>query len=654
MNKITMNDSEKIRLARIAGWVTALFSLVMTFLLIANFVQTKINDPINNKTIPALVKRLSQNPTDENLKAEIRAFDLMARKAYFTSHWQLRTGSYLLILSVLLTVLSIRYIQSTASKLAEIDKIRETGGLDDLLARKWILYSGSGLILVALAAGYLSNNVLKDYQVNENPVNGPENSTFATVETLSNTTQATGNVANNTPESGTNEKSKLVNAASKPVSGDESDKRSTSSQTSSAQNINRSDPANLAVTAQQDPVKSGVPKANDVAVLPSAVDYKTNYPNFRGPEGIGMTYQKNTPTDWNGGSGKNILWKVKISKPGFSTPIIWGNQLFLTGADAAARMVYCFDKNTGTLLWEAAADKIPGSPAGMPKVTTDTGLAAPTMATDGKAVFAIFATGDVIALDFSGKRIWGRNLGVPDNHYGHSSSLIVYKDKLLIQYDTNRSGKLMALNSLTGETLWETVRKSKISWSSPVLVNTGKRMEAILSSNPNVSSYNPETGKELWSVDCLSGEVGPSVGYADGMVFAANEYAKMVGIKLGATPEIVWEADEFLPEASSPLAFKDLLYVATSYGVFACYEAKTGKKLWSQEYGDPFYASPVYADGKVYITDMAGKTHIVKATKEYELIGTPELGEKSVCSPVFVGGKAYIRGMNQLYCIGTK
>ena len=633
MNKMIMTDTDKIKLARFAGWVTALFSLVLTFLLIANFVQTKINDPINNKTIPALVKRLSQNPADETLKTEIRAFDLMARKAYFTSHWQLRTGSYLLILGVLLTVLSVRYVQSTVSKLNEIDKIREAGGLDDLLARKWVLFSGSGLLLLALTAGYLSNNVLKDYQVSEIPAVNEEIS--ATAET---------------PKAGTTEKNNVAGSGGNnpTVTGVKKDELKPSK-------VGDNQPgASNAVVAKTDAAKADTAKSKATAGFPTLAELKANYPNFRGAEGIGVAFQKNTPTDWNAGSGKNILWKIKIPKPGFSTPIIWGNQLFVTGADAQARMVYCYDKNTGKMLWEAAADKITGSPAAMPKVTTDTGLAAPTMATDGKAVFAIFATGDVIAFDLEGKRHWGRNLGVPDNHYGHSSSLIVYKDKLLVQYDTNRAGKLLALNTKTGETIWETARKSKIAWSSPALVNTGKRMEVILSSNPNVSSYDPETGKELWSVDCLAGEVGPSVGYANGMVFAANEYAKMVGIKLGATPEIAWEADEFLPEASSPLAINDLLYIATSYGVFACYDAKTGKKLWSQEYGDPFYASPVYADGKVYITDMAGKTHIVKATKEYALIGTPELGEKSVCSPVFIGGKAYIRGMNQLYCIGTK
>jgi outer membrane protein assembly factor BamB len=179
-------------------------------------------------------------------------------------------------------------------------------------------------------------------------------------------------------------------------------------------------------------------------------------------------------------------------------------------------------------------------------------------------------------------------------------------------------------------------------------------MELILTTNPNVSSYNPETGKELWKIACLSGEVGPSAGYADGMVFAANEYAKLVGITAGDSPQIAWESDEFLPEVSSPLAINGLLYIATSYGVFACYDAKAGTKLWSEEYGDSFYSSPIYADGKVYLTNTAGKTYIVKATKDYQLVGTPELGEKSVCSPVFMDGMAYLRGVNQLFCIGSK
>jgi len=609
---------DKIKLAQRVAWIAAGFAMIMAVLLIANFVQTSLNKPIDNKTIPALVKRLSQNPGDEELKAEIRAFDLMARKAYFTSQWQIRTGSYLMFLGVIISILAVRYVLSAKSKLNEIDSIRKVNELDKLVTQKWVIYVGSGLIIIALGSGLLSSNSLKDFMVNENiDVEEVQPAEIITSE----------------------------NSAQVPVAADSS---AVSGSAAAAENSVPTDvPAtNIAETP------AAIVAAP--AGFPSMAELKANYPFFRGAEGIGVAFQKNTPTDWNGATGKNVIWKVKVPKAGFSSPIIWGNQLFVTGADAQARMVYCYDKNSGKLLWEAAADNIQGSPSGMPKVTADTGLAAPTMATDGRAVFAIFATGDVIALDMSGKRLWARNLGVPDNHYGHGSSLIIYKDKLLIQYDTNRSGKLLALLTKSGETAWETARSSKISWSSPILVNTGSRTEVILTTNPNVNGYDPQTGKELWNIACLSGEVGPSAGYADGMVFAANEYAKLVGIKIGGgSPEIVWEADEFLPEVSSPLAINGLVFIATTYGVFACIDAKTGEKLWDQEYGDAFYSSPVYADGKVYITDMSGKTHIVKATKDYQLIGTSELGEKAVCSLVFQDGRVYLRGMNNLYCLGN-
>lgn len=613
-----MNTStnDKIKLARLVAWIAAGFSLIVAILLIANFVQTKLNDPIDNKVIPELVKRLSDDPSNEALKAEIRAFDLMARKAYFTSQWQLRTGSYLLLLGVIVLILAVRYILSAKNKLNEIDKIEKVNGLDQLVARKWVIYVGVGIMILALTSGFLSYNSLKEYMVNENIV---EQEAIPAVNAA---------VVSEVPAA-----APAGSAPAVPVEGD----------------VTPTDSAAAKLTET-----AAAPAVASHAGFPSTAELKANSPFFRGAEGNGVSSHKNTPVEWNGAGGKNVLWKVKVPKAGFSSPVIWGNQLFVSGADAQARVVYCYDRNSGTLLWEAAADNIQGSPSKMPKVTNDTGLAASTMATNGRAVFAIFATGDVLALDMSGKRLWARNLGVPDNHYGHSSSLIIYKDKLLIQFDTNKAGKLMALNTATGETAWETARSSKISWSSPVLVNTGSRMELILTTNPNVNAYSPETGKELWNVSCLSGEVGPSAGYSDGMVFAANEYAKLVGIKLGATPEVAWEADEFLPEVASPLAVNGLLFIATTYGVFACYDAKTGEQLWNQEYGDAFYSSPVYADGKVYITDMSGKTHIVKATRDYQLAGTAELGEKSVCSPVFADNRVYMRGMNQLYCLGTK
>jgi outer membrane protein assembly factor BamB len=277
------------------------------------------------------------------------------------------------------------------------------------------------------------------------------------------------------------------------------------------------------------------------------------------------------------------------------------------------------------------------------------------MTVDGNAVYAIFATGDIIAFDMEGQRLWARNLGVPDNHYGHSSSLLVWDKKLFIQYDTNKSGRMLALNPSDGKTIWDIRRNNKISWASPVLIRHGEAYQIVTTADPYVAAHDPATGKQLWSVECMMGEVGPSVAYADGIIFAANEYAKLVAIESsGNNAKTIWENDEYLPEAASPVAYQGLLYLATSYGVVACYDGKTGEKYWEHEAGQGFYASPMVADGKVYVIDMGGKMHIFRSGKEKNIIGEPELGEKAFATPAFTDNRIYLRGQKNLYCIGTK
>ena len=290
----------------------------------------------------------------------------------------------------------------------------------------------------------------------------------------------------------------------------------------------------------------------------------------------GVIYHKNIPTEWDGTAGTNIRWKSPIPKNGFNSPIIWGDKIFIAGADDKFRRgLLLQQERLENCCGQAKAGNIPGSPSSPPRVSADTGLSAPTLTTDGKRVFAIFATGDVIAFDMNGKRVWAKNLGVPDNHYGHSSSLITWANKLIIQYDTNKGGKVMALDVATGNPVWETVRQSKISWASPVFAEVDGKYQVILTADPIVAGYDVETGKELWSVEAMMGEVGPSVAYSDGIVFAANEYARLVAIDI-RTHKTLWEDDEYLPEASSPLAHNGLLVICTSYGVIACYDTKTG------------------------------------------------------------------------------
>jgi len=411
----------------------------------------------------------------------------------------------------------------------------------------------------------------------------------------------------------------------------------------------------LGILSENELLNIGIAKNEsniETSSFPSLEEIKNNWPNFRGPEGIGIAYNTNVPTKWNGKSGENILWKTEIPTQGYNSPIIWGKKIFLSGADRQTQVVYCIDADTGTILWQKELNDIPGTPENKPRIMDDTGYAAPTMAADGTRVFVIFGTGDLACLDFEGNRIWARNLGVPDNHYGHSSSLITYQDLLLVQYDQNTGGHLIALKTETGDLVYDQTRDIEISWASPIIVNTGNRYEVILNSNPDVISYDPKTGKELWRVNCMYGEVAPSLAYADGIVFAVNEYAKLAAIKLEGTPEVLWESDYDLSEVASPLTVKDFVFVAASYGTVSCFDSKIGERYWFHDFDDGFYSSPILVGDNVYLMDMTGAMYIFKADKEFNLGNKCELGEEAVTIPAFMHNRIYIRGFKNLYCIG--
>jgi outer membrane protein assembly factor BamB len=192
----------------------------------------------------------------------------------------------------------------------------------------------------------------------------------------------------------------------------------------------------------------------------------------------------------------------------------------------------------------------------------------------------------------------------------------------------------------------------KVSWASPIIVNTGKRSELLLVAEPYVASYNPSTGKELWKIDCIGGEVGPSLAYANGIVFAVNEYSKLVAVKLGDQPTILWETNDYMSDIPSPVATDKYLILPTSYGTIVCYDALTGEKYWEEDIGTGIYASPMLVKDNVYMLDRSGNMHIFKADKEFKRVGESKLGEKSVCTPAFTNGRIYIRGDKNLYCIG--
>lgn len=397
------------------------------------------------------------------------------------------------------------------------------------------------------------------------------------------------------------------------------------------------------------------PEIADAKEYPTWDAMQLNWPSFRGPGSSGRAHFTNAPVDWDVEAGTGIRWKVELPLPGGNSPVVWGNKVFVSGADEESREVYCFDTETGEMLWKRTLEPFEGTPAESPSVNEETGQAAPTMVVHGDQVFAMFANADVVSYDVEGTFLWGRNFGIPNNHYGHSSSLLAYGGLLYIQLDQMSGAKLLALDAATGESVWEKEREL-ISWASPILAQTPFGPEVILVSEENVDAYDPVTGDLIWSQACLGGEVAPSPAYSDGLVFAANEYAMASAIQLSGSAgavqsKILWQYDNYLPEVSSPVGDGERFYFATSVGDLVCLDAKTGEELWVEEVDEGFYSSPVLVGDRLYILDREGTMYIVRAASEYELLGSPSMGESTFATPAFMDGRIYVRTENKLYCI---
>ena len=608
-----MNTQEKINFSSNIAIVSGIFCVVVSLLLILNFWQMSKSDPLESEAMKVLIQRLNQEPGNNELKQDIRSLDLLARKAYFNSQWQVKTGSYLLLFGAIIFAIALRVYYSLKSTIEIPDQLIENELKARALSQKWLLIGGVTVILLAFIASFATVDHLKLYSVDELSVPGPQPAESG-IEVID-----VGAIPNNVAT--TEQGSGLVESATSEI------------------------------TPETQPITGAVALPPSTPALPDAAQIRANYPSFRGPFGNGVSAHRNIPVDFDGPSGKNILWKATVPLSGYNSPVIWGNKIFISGASAQKREVYCFDRNSGKLIWSKTADNIPGSPATAPRTTDDTGLAAPSLYTDGIRVYAIFGTGDIIAFDMEGNRVWARNLGVPDNHYGHSSSLIGWKEKLFVQYDTNRGQRLLALNVATGETIWETPRSVKISWASPILANVNGTFQIILATDPTVTAYNIDTGKEVWSVRGLMGEVGPSPAFGEGLVFATQEYATLMAIN-PVNGQIVWQDDEYLSEVASPVAAGGMVFIATSYGVLVAYDAKTGNKLWEHDDGPGYYSSPVVVDNKLFIFDLDGRLQVYALEREKKLLAESNLGAKITSTPAFADGRMFIRAGTTLYCIG--
>jgi outer membrane protein assembly factor BamB len=545
-----------------AGFVCAVVGAVLAI----NHRQAKAADPLNSPALLDLVKRAQANPAESNLVAEVRAMDLLARRAFFTSQAFARRGAWLLLAGAVLVVASLcglRWLQAPVPVPGTVTPAEEA----DRAAR-------AARIAVSVYGALLAGALV-----------------------------ATG-------------------IAFRPASP----------------------PPPAQASASAPPAALAADFATDEEML-------AQWPAFRGFRGLGGAAGP-MPTKWNGETGEGIAWKVAPPLPGFSSAVVWQDRIFITGADDATRELYCFNTADGSLRWRHAATDIPGSPAKPPKVAEDTGLAPSTAATDGRRVFAIFGTGDLVACDLDGNRLWAKNLGSPKNPYGHASSLITHLDLLIVQYDQEKDGLILALRTTTGEKVWETRRAVQAGWSSPIVFDAGGKALIAAMANPMLAAYDPADGSEVWHLGDLEAEIGISPAYADGRIFGGNEYARIVAAdaKTGAQ---IWETDEDMPDVASPLPVNGLVFLAASSGILTCRDAATGTKVWMQEFDEGFYSSPMAAAGNVYLVDRTGLARVFKAARTWELVSENPLGEDCTSTPAFAGGRIYLRGQKHLFAIGS-
>ena len=385
-----------------------------------------------------------------------------------------------------------------------------------------------------------------------------------------------------------------------------------------------------------------------------------NWPSFRGPTGDGVSAFSNIPTEFDVQSGKAVLWKSPVPVSGYSSPIVWGDKVFLTGGDEKKREILCYDAANGNMLWQKELAVY--GPNVEIDVMEDTGYAASTPVTDGQRVYAIFANGHIGAFDFNGNKVWTENLGVPDSMYSYASSLAIYQDTLIVQYDQasaeDGKSKLIGINGATGKFKWQTPREVPNSWTSPVVVKIGESYQVVTVADPYVIGYDAEDGSEIWKVECVGGDVAPLPILAGGVVYAIepdSDIFAVAPVKKGddTKAEVLWSLDEGVGDIASPACDGKRLYLLSGSDL-TCIGIESKKVLWEKDLDQMYTASPSIVGDKVYLVSGKGAVTVLLAGDEFKQIAVSQLGENCYASPAFTDGRMFIRSEKNLFCIGQK
>jgi outer membrane protein assembly factor BamB len=421
-----------------------------------------------------------------------------------------------------------------------------------------------------------------------------------------------------------------------------------------------------------------------------------NWPQFRGPKATGVAEGSTSAVNWDAGKSVNTLWKIEIPGLAHSSPVVWGNKIFVTTAITSGKdetrfglygdvapvkddpkhtwKVIALDKRTGKILWERIASE------GVPKVKRHpkSTHADSTPVTDGRYVIAMFGSEGLFAYDLNGKLLWRQDLGVLDSgwfydadyQWEYGSSPIIYRDLVIVQADLQKDSFVAAYSIKNGKLVWKTPREEISSWGTPTVYEGKLRAELITNGSKAIRAYDPTTGKELWRLGPNSEITTPTPFVAHDLIYVTAGYSPIqpiYAIRPGATGDISLkdgkESSEFIawskqrggPYMPTPVVYGDYLYTCSNQGVFTAYNAKTGERLFQERLagkGGAFTASPVASDGKIYLASEDGDVFVVKAGPKYELLSTNPVGEVMMATPAISDGIVIVRGVKHLFAFG--
>jgi outer membrane protein assembly factor BamB len=414
----------------------------------------------------------------------------------------------------------------------------------------------------------------------------------------------------------------------------------------------------LAAAAAVSAVMMAAP--GDVRMIEVTGEGARYWSRWRGPSGQGQVPAGQYTDRW---SPATHVWKVPVPGLGNSSPIVWGDRIFLTGSrnNGLRLSMFAFSRKDGRLLWETDIAQ-----SGTERVHNKNGYASATPATDGELVYASFGRHGLAAFDFNGKIVWQRPFGVIANYHGPAGSPVLYKDRIFLYQDQNPTPEqpafVAAFDKKTGKTIWQTPRQETVGWGTAVVLNTGARDELVINGQHRVAAYDPDTGKELWTVRGMTYEVIPTPVVSHGLVFTSSGRAgPTLAIRPGgsgdvSTTHVAWTSARGSPFVPSAIVVGDLLYLINDMqSILTVFEAATGKLVYQDRLGvamrEGFSASPVHVNGKLFFTNDEGQTFVVEAGRTFKLLHVNELGARTLASPALVDGTWYWRTGESLVAI---